>query len=457
MAAFSQPTEGPPVPTDESTSPERPRSGSVTRFDRWLIRRLMRIVGDLPVNVALWDREIVVRCRDVPLARITIGDRATLFKLLYDPFLHFGEGYSSGRIEIEGDLVELCRAVELLRSPGTHSPLVRRHIRRRNTISRSRRNVHDHYDLGNDFYKLWLDRRLLYTCAYFDRTDASLEDAQIAKMDHVCRKVQLRPGQTVVEAGCGWGALSLHMARHYRVRVKAYNISREQVLYARQCARDEGLEEMVEFIEDDWRNITGRYDAFVSVGMLEHVGMKNYRELGEVMLRSLDENGLGLIHTIGRNAPSPLDRWTEKRIFPGAYPPSLRELMEIFEYREFSVLDVENLRLHYAETLRHWLERFESHTDRVREMFDERFVRTWKLYLSGSIAAFATGGLQLFQITFTHPRNNQIPWTRRHLYEETEPDLRSVAIDGFELQKRPEFSGDGRSATPSNAPQEHRK
>jgi cyclopropane-fatty-acyl-phospholipid synthase len=235
-------------------------------------------------------------------------------------------------------------------------------------------------------------------------------------MEHVCRKVALRPGERVVEVGCGWGALALHMARQYGVLVRAFNISREQIVYARAQARREGLAARVEFIEDDYRNVSGAYDAFVSVGMLEHVGTAHYQELGRMIDRCLPAHGRGLIHTIGRNRPTRLNAWAEKYIFPGAYPPTLREMMEIFEPSNFSVLDVENLRLHYARTLEHWLARYERSAGRVAEMFDDRFVRAWRLYLAGSIAAFVTGSVQLFQVTFARPRHNAMPWTRAHLY-----------------------------------------
>ncbi|MBD3672535.1 MAG: class I SAM-dependent methyltransferase [Planctomycetaceae bacterium] len=362
-------------------------------------------------------------CRETPVASVIIRDRSTLGKLFLDPCLHFGDGYSNGRIEVKGDLVKLCRAIELLESPGETPRFqpkdwLRKH---RNSLNGSKWNIRQHYDLGNDFYRLWLDRELVYTCAYFPRNGMSLEEAQTAKLEHICRKLQLKPGQTVIEAGCGWGALSLYMARRYGVKVSAYNISHEQIVYARDRAREEGLADKVEFIEKDWRHIAGNCDAFVSVGMLEHVGIENYRLLGEVINRCLNEKGVGLIHTIGRNAPAPLNRWTEERIFPGANPPSLREMMSIFEPREFSILDVENLRLHYAETLRHWLLRFEEHRDQVGKMFDERFIRMWRLYLSGSVASFQAGTLQLFQVVFCRARNNSIPWSRDYLYEENTP------------------------------------
>jgi cyclopropane-fatty-acyl-phospholipid synthase len=277
--------------------------------------------------------------------------------------------------------------------------------------------VHYHYDLNTGFYQRWLDPRLLYTCAYFPTPSATLEEAQIAKMDHVCRKLQLQPGEIVADAGCGWGALALHMANRYGVRVKGFNLSHEQIVFARQRARQEGLSDKVEFIEDDYRNITGRFDVFASVGMLEHVGAGQYTELGRVIHRSIGNSGRGLLHFIGRNYPAPLSAWIRKRIFPGAYAPTLREAAEILEPWDLSVYDVENLRLHYAKTLEHWLDRFERSAPQVSTMFDPKFVRSWRLYLAGSLVAFRVGTLQLFQMTFAGSACQRLPWTRAHLYE----------------------------------------
>ncbi len=404
-----------PLPPDNS-----PYTSRVTTLDRWLLKMLQRGLGNPEIDVRLWDH---VSTAEAEQADVVIRDRATLCKLFYDPSVAFGEGYSAGRIDVYEDLVTLCNLIDVSmneRYP-RQSPLQRLQAKiryRYNTQARSKKNIHSHYDIGNDFYSLWLDEQLVYTCAYFAEPDSSLEDAQIAKMDHVCRKVRLKPGDTVVEAGCGWGALALHMARKYGVNVKAFNISREQILYARQRAEAEGFSQQVEFIEDDWRNITGEYDAFLSVGMLEHVGPENYKRFGQVIANCLKPTGLGLIHTIGRNLAMPLDTWTAKRIFPGAYPPSLRQMTDLFESSLLSVLDVENLRLHYAKTLTHWLKRFEQNLDAVQDMFDESFVRTWRLYLAASVAAFLSGSLQLFQATFAHTRNNQIPLSREYLYSQ---------------------------------------
>jgi cyclopropane-fatty-acyl-phospholipid synthase len=256
---------------------------------------------------------------------------------------------------------------------------------------------------------------MAYTCAYFETPEASLEDAQLAKFEHVCRKLRLVPGERVVEAGCGWGSFALHMARHHGVHVTAFNISREQIEYARERAQREELEDRVEFVADDYRNIRGKYDAFVSIGMLEHVGRAQYRALGDVIDGCLSSTGRGLLHSIGRTRPRPMNAWIEKRIFPGAYIPSLAEMLQVLEPWDLCALDVEDLRRHYAKTLGHWLERFEKHAAQIERRFDARFVRTWRLYLASSIAAFDCGSLQLFQLLFGRAAH-RAAWTRAHVY-----------------------------------------
>jgi cyclopropane-fatty-acyl-phospholipid synthase len=394
----------------------QPTASGGSATDRWLLMRLRGALGSPAVDFAVRDSARIT-CSAAPVASVTFASRATLLSVLTDPWVRFGDAYSAGEVQIDGDLVWLLEAV--YRAGGKkRASLFRRALalRHRNTLAGSRDNIHHHYDIGNEFYALWLGETMAYTCAYYPTPDATLEQAQIAKMDHVCRKLRLQPGERVVEAGCGWGVFALHMARHYGVRVRAYNISHAQIAYARERAAREGLARQVEYVEDDYRSITGEYDAFVSIGMLEHVGVKNYETLGRIAHSSMGDSGRGLIHTIGRNRPARLQPWIEKRIFPGAHPPSLSEMADIFEPWELSILDVENLRLHYAQTLRQWLAGYEAASERVRAMFDEKFVRMWRLYLAGSLAAFSTGTLQLFQVLFAPRGNNDIAWTRSHLY-----------------------------------------
>jgi cyclopropane-fatty-acyl-phospholipid synthase len=389
-----------------------------------MLRRLLGVLGNPPIEFVLWNGERITT-HPAPTAVVRIADRGTLLSLVKDPHIRFGDAYSEGKITIDGDLVQF---VELMYRAAPSQPKAVRtfssllkgaHRRQRNTLTGSRDHIHHHYDISNEFYSLWLGDTMAYTCAYYPTPDATLDEAQRAKFDHVCRKMRLRAGETVAEAGFGWGGLSMHMARHYGVKVRAFNISREQVAYARARAKREGLDSQIEFVEDDYRNISGSFDAFVSVGMLEHVGVENYGTLGGVAYKVLgrNPNGRGLIHSIGRNRPAPLHPWITKRIFPGAYPPSIGEFMQIFEPWEFSVLDVENIRLHYARTLVHWMELFDANAEKVRKMFDEKFERMWRLYLAGSIAGFTTGSLQLFQVLFATKENNNVPWTRDYLYQ----------------------------------------
>lgn len=397
----------------------------LTRVDRWLLEQILAVIGPAPIRLIYKNEEGISPAGISPVATVMIPDRRTLWSLIVDPEVAFGDAYADGRIHVEGDLVRFLEAVyaAAANAPAYGSLYSRvadkwMDFRQVNTPRGSRHNIHRHYDLGNDFYKLWLDRQLVYTCAYFPTPSATLEEAQTAKLDYVCRKLRLQAGETVVEAGCGWGALALHMAREYGVSVKAYNISHEQIRYARERAREEGLTARVEFIEADYRDIRGKFDVFVSVGMLEHLGIRHYREFGKIIHDAIGDTGRGFLHFIGRNYSTPLSRWIRKWIFPGARPPALREAAEVFEPYNFSVLDVENLRLHYGKTLEHWLERFDKAEVQVAAMYDPRFVRMWRLYLAGSLAAFRTGTLQLFQVLFSGSRREPIFWTRAPLYTE---------------------------------------
>ncbi|HKD65014.1 MAG TPA: cyclopropane-fatty-acyl-phospholipid synthase family protein [Candidatus Acidoferrales bacterium] len=397
-------------------------------LDNFLLQKLSRVIGHAPIRIVLPSGSEICPRDATPAGTLVIRDRQTLLRIILSPEIEFGDAYTEGRAEIDGDMVEVLAAVFRAlsgRNPGSWFARLSSKLLERtqaNTLHGSREHIHRHYDLSTDFYKLWLDSEMLYTCAYFESPSVSLEAAQIDKMDLVCRKLQLQRGERVVEAGCGWGAFALYMAEHYGVRVKAFNISQEQLAYARATAKRRGLADCVEFIEDDYRNIRGTFDVFVSVGMLEHVGTENYPALREVIHSAIGNSGRGLLHFIGMNRPRPLSAWIRKRIFPGANPPTLSQMMpSLFEPWNYSVLDVENLRLHYAQTLRHWRNRFERSTDRVAQMFGEQFVRLWRLYLAGSEAGFVAGSLQLFQLLFAGSECRQIPWTRAHLYEKLQP------------------------------------
>ncbi len=252
-------------------------SDRLSGLDRWLAHRLQASVARADVQLQLWDGSLLPFAGE-PIGTLTVQDRGALWGLILTPETAFGDHYMSGRVAVGGDFSGLVERLTKLSRPGPPSAYERvaRWCTPSNGLPGARRNVHHHYDLGNEFYAQWLDPQLVYTCAWYPDAAARLAEAQVAKLDLVCRKLQLRPGERVVEAGCGWGALALHMARHYGVTVRAYNISTEQLRFARARAADEGLEHLVTFVEDDYRNVTGRYDAFVSLGMLEHVGLRRY-------------------------------------------------------------------------------------------------------------------------------------------------------------------------------------
>jgi len=405
-----------PKKSGMAATPSEDRSRT---YERYLLRRVLDAMGSPRFAIALWDGFKISPQDALPVATVNINSRSALNQLLRQGDVGFGDAFSNGGISVDGDLVAMLVAAFTAPEPTGIAAVVKRLQQRKpraNTKDGSRENIHHHYDIGNDFYRLWLDKEMQYTCAYFPDDELTIEAAQQAKMDHVCRKLQLRPGDRVAEAGCGWGGLARHMALNYGAKVSSWNVSAEQVQYARDRAKAEGYDDRVTYVLDDYRNITGEYDVFVSVGMLEHVGLDNYTELGGVVDRCLTQNGRALVHTIGRNRPRLMNAWIEKRIFPGAYPPTLKEMMEIFEPNRFSVLDVENLRLHYAKTLAHWLARYDASDEQVQAEFGEDFTRAWRLYLAGSQAAFLAGGLQLFQVVFTRERNNELATSRRHLY-----------------------------------------
>jgi len=383
--------------------------------NNWLLRAVRSVAGNPGVRIDLAGRT-------GPAPAILYRDRAALVRSILGGECGFGDGYATGRIRVDGDLEtvleEVYRAIRAARAQTWLERSLRRLslLLHSNSRTGARRNIHRHYDIGTGFYRLWLDRELLYTCAYFDEPEMSLEEAQQAKMDLVCRKLGLRPGERVVEAGCGWGSFALYMARNYGAVVRAYNISTDQIRWARQRAREENLATRVEFVEDDYRSITGQYDVFVSIGMLEHVGASHYAELGRVIHRAVGETGRGLLHFIGRDRPEPLSAWINQRIFPGAYAPTLAEMLPLLEPWEFAVVDVENLRPHYAHTLQHWLKRYERSYSKIVAQFGEEFARAWRLYLAGSVAAFRAKTLQLFQVLFAGRQCAFMPWTRKALY-----------------------------------------
>ena len=400
---------------------------------------------DLPFRVVLPNGHVASYRDGPPAFTIVFKTPRSLRDCLFRSTLGFGEAFVRGEIDVEGPLEHVVRlgfAIERQRIP---LPLVEKLryaaglLARRNTLAGSRRNIAAHYDLSNEFYQLWLDDNMQYTCAYFRSEDDTLEAAQLQKMDLVCRKLRLEPGELVIEAGCGWGGLALHMVRKYGVRVRAYNISKEQIAFARERQRHHGIsEDRLQYVLDDYRTIPRHAttcDKFVSICMIEHVGRDSYDTFHRIVADVLKPKGLALIQFISRMRPARFaNPWLEKHVFPGYYNPSLVEFISALEddRRPLHVIDVENLRFHYALTVKHWLRRLEANRANVLKLYGEargaEIMRRFRLYLSGGYADFSNGmGTLVYQLLLSNGGNNSLPLTRDHLVgTETWPRLVEV-------------------------------
>lgn len=333
--------------------------------------------------------------------------------LLYlSPMVALGEGYMDGDITIEKggdiyDFLSFCAAnMNILQSnPSTVDKLLQkvsylRHLlHQKNPIQKSRDNVAHHYDLSEDLYRLFLDKDMQYSCAYFTSLEDDLETAQINKKRHIAAKLHLQPGQKVLDIGCGWGGLALTLARDAGVEVTGLTLSEEQHRVATQRAKEAGLQDRVHFHLRDYREEPGTYDRIVSVGMFEHVGVKHYSEFFTQISSLLKEDGVALLHSIGcSTGPSTPNPWINKYIFPGGYCPALSETLSALEPAKLYVTDVELLHQHYAETLRHWRMRCAAQQKKIKKEWGERFFRMWDFYLASCEVAFRKRGFMVFQI-----------------------------------------------------------
>jgi cyclopropane-fatty-acyl-phospholipid synthase len=352
--------------------------------------------------------------------------------VLLDPELKLGEAYMDGTLAVEqgsiADLLGLLLTQERLGGRNWALPRLVRYLFRRlqqfNLRSRSRSNVAHHYDLDGRLYSLYLDADQQYSCAYFETPDQSLDDAQLAKKRHLAAKLRLPSGARVLDIGCGWGGLALYLAEIAGAQVTGITLSQEQYQRATSRAQERGRRD-VRFELVDYRDVGGRFDRIVSVGMFEHVGVGFYDAFFSKCAKLLAEDGIALLHTIGRCRPPGITNpWIAKYIFPGGYIPALSEVLPVIERNGLIVTDVEVLQLHYAETLKAWRERFIAHRDEVLRLYDQRFVRMWEFYLASSEMAFRRGDMVVFQIQMTKQKGI-IPATRDYVARE-EARLRAV-------------------------------
>jgi cyclopropane-fatty-acyl-phospholipid synthase len=356
---------------------------------------------------------------------LCLHDKRVERELLLNPQLAFGEAYMDGRISFEGgdvgDFLHLAA-----RNLGTgygpahwqwiaNARTLLKRLGRANTLRRAHRNVAHHYDLSGALYDLFLDRDKQYSCAFFESSADTLETAQLQKKQRIAVKLDLKPGQRVLDIGCGWGGLALHLAQAANVEVTGVTLSEEQLKVARARAAAMNLSDRVHFELQDYRKVAGRFDRIVSVGMFEHVGVEHYNQFFHSVSSLLAQDGVALIHSIGRSdGPGATNSWAAKYIFPGAYAPALSEVQPAIERSGLIVADIEILRLHYAMTLAEWRKRFRANRDKVAALYDERFCRMWEFYLAGAEIGFRYQGMMVFQVQLAK-KIDALPLTRDYM------------------------------------------
>jgi cyclopropane-fatty-acyl-phospholipid synthase len=377
------------------------------------------------VRITYWDGTSTVYGSDEPYLHITIKSPKVLRAIARQASVGVGEAYMRGDLEIDGPLDQLIRLTMANKHAfgrlSNFKGVKALQSYSRNKRSGQQRQIAHHYDIGNDFYKLWLDKSMTYSCAYFEKPTDTLEKAQEQKVDHLLRKLQLKKGQTMLDIGSGWGTLAIQAAKRYGVTVTGISLSEEQVKFSRAAAKKAGVGKQVTFKLMNYQDLaeTGKtFDRIISVGMFEHVGERNQQKYFEAVDTMLVDGGVSVLHTISRDlVEARADPWIQKYIFPGGYLPSIRQVVSELPEHNFRLIDYENLRIHYAMTLDEWRRRFDAKRPVIAEMFDEEFCRMWEFYLATSSGSFRYGGISLSQFVFTKGLNNSLPLTREFLYK----------------------------------------
>lgn len=384
------------------------------------------------------DRKVEeIKVGENPEFTVILNDKLDKKELFKSPSIVLGEAYMDKTIEVEGDFYKGLVMIMKIRKEFIEEntflrndflpkflpefKLTKRSKPEKYDVSKENqeKEIEAHYDIGNDFYKLWLDETMNYSCAYFEETDDSLYQAQINKVNHIIKKLHLEDGMSLLDIGCGWGGLLIEAAKRYNINGTGITLSEEQYESFKARIKEEGLQERLEAKLMDYRDLKDSgylFDRVVSVGMIEHVGMENYDLFLENVKSILKKKGVFLLHFISGHKEGGSDQWINKYIFPGGVLPSLREVVSKGVDKNFHIIDVESLRRHYVKTLLSWYENFLTEKETVKEMFNERFVRMWELYLLVCAANFQIGGIDHHQITFTNGANNELPITRKHLY-----------------------------------------
>jgi cyclopropane-fatty-acyl-phospholipid synthase len=374
-----------------------------------------------PVSITYADGTTKKFGKGKPLFNLTIHDDAVIGDIVKRFDLGFGEAFMKGTVSTD-NLDELLKFV-YLNERDFKKTLGKKSGYRftKNIRKKQAEQIESHYDLGNDFYELWLDDAMVYTCGYFKKKNDSLDAAQRQKLDHVLRKLQLSKGQEFIDLGCGWGGLVIRAAKEFGAKGIGVTLSKEQYEYAKARAKKEGVEKLTTFYHMNYQDaptLGKTFDRVISVGMLEHVGRSNHRQFFETIDTLLKPQGIAVVHSITQQTEEDMPAWIDKYIFPGGYVPSVREVTHLLPEYDFHITDYESLRLHYVKTLDEWTKKFEKNLSKVRKLgYDEEFIRMWQLYLRGSSTSFHYGTFDLSQFVFTKGLKNDLPLTRDHIYQ----------------------------------------
>lgn len=373
-------------------------------------------------DVKYWDDSVEHYGEGEPEFTLILNKPLDGKAIMDDPSLYFGEAYMKGDIDYEGNIRDILNLafgnMALFEKESNVWGKIAKLIPKK--VKRNRKDIKYHYDIGNDFYSLWLDKSLTYSCAYFEYPDDSLYQAQINKVDYILKKLSLKEGQTLLDIGSGWGELIIRAAKQYKVKSLGVTLSKEQYDKTKERIKEENLEDLVDVKLQDYRELAKtdiKFDRLVSVGMLEHVGRANIPDFMDCADALLKDKGIFMLHTITKQIETESNTWMEKYIFPGGYVPSVRELVNEMPKHDFYIKDVESLRLHYAKTLECWADNFEENIDKIRDMFDEPFIRMWRLYLNSCIYGFLYRVVDVHEFLLEKGINNELPMTRHYLYE----------------------------------------
>jgi len=387
-------------------------------IDKAFYRSLMKNLLADPCEVKFWDGEVLKCGEGMAQFRIDFNEPISKSELISDPSLAFGEGYMFKKIDIVGSVQKVIESLyknqdSFLNKKKACDKLLKIFS---SSIRKNKENVQFHYDIGNDFYSLWLDETMTYSCAYFNSPEDSLCQAQKNKVAHILRKLNLQPGQTLLDIGCGWGELILTAAKTYPVKTLGITLSSEQYAKTLERIKNEGLQELVEVQLIDYRELKGRtFDRVVSVGMIEHVGKNHLNGYFSAVKSLLKEGGVSLLHCITGYDELRTNSWINKYIFPGGYIPAVQELISLMAANGFYLIDLESLREHYTRTLEYWAQNFEEALPLISKTKDEIFIRMWRLYLNSCAASFHLGSIDLHQFLFTKGVNNAWPLTRNYM------------------------------------------